>query len=100
MDGDRYLSDYPNFVGDLSGRFRATTRSARDREHARGFVERHQNQLVFGSDCVDRIGAGAGLQRWWMTIRLVRELSPSKAIERKLLYENARRILPSLILKA
>lgn len=87
---DRYLSDYPNFIGDLSA---GSGHNAllRDPDHARGFIERHQNQLVFGSDCSDHVGHGE-ICTGWSTIQAVRRLSPSKEIERKLLYENARRI--------
>jgi predicted TIM-barrel fold metal-dependent hydrolase len=87
---DRYLTDYPNFIGDLSAGS-GHNALTRDPEHARAFLERHQNQLVFGSDCPDTIGAGPACIGW-TTIKSVRELAPSKAIERKLLYENARRI--------
>jgi predicted TIM-barrel fold metal-dependent hydrolase len=87
---DLYLSDYPNFIGDLSAGS-GNNALGRDPDHARGFFERHQNQLVFGSDCVDKIGAGPACSGW-STIQLVRKLSPNKSVERKLLYENARRI--------
>lgn len=87
---DRYLSDYPNFVGDLSAGS-GNNALLRDPEHASAFIERHQDQLVFGSDCVDTIGHGMACSGW-STIQAVKKLSPSKAIERKLLYENARRI--------
>lgn len=87
---DVYLTDYPNFVGDLSAGS-GNNALTRDPDHARGFFERHQNQLVFGSDCPDRVGHGE-ICTGWATIQVVRQLSPSKTIERKLLYENARRI--------
>ncbi len=87
---DLYLSDYPNFIGDLSAGS-GNNALTRDPDHARGFIERHQNQLVFGSDCVDRVGHGE-ICSGWSTIQAVRRLASSKAIERKLLYENARRI--------
>ena len=63
----------------------------RDPEHARAFIERHQNQLVFGSDCSDRIGHG-NICSGWLTIQAIRQLASSKAVERKLLYKNTRRI--------
>jgi predicted TIM-barrel fold metal-dependent hydrolase len=87
---DRYLSDYPNFVGDLSADS-GHNALTRDPDYTRGFIERHQDQLVFGSDCSDSVGRGV-LCTGWKTIQTVRELAPSKAIERKLLYENAKRI--------
>ena len=46
---------------------------------------------MFGSDCADPEGKGeecTGAQ----TLAAVRRLAPSKTIERKLLYENARRL--------
>jgi predicted TIM-barrel fold metal-dependent hydrolase len=87
---DRYLSDYPNFIGDLSAGS-GNNALTRDPEQARAFIERHQDQLVFGSDCSDRIGHGEACSGW-MTIQAIRQLSPSKAIERKLLYQNTKRI--------
>jgi len=87
---DRYLSDYPNFIGDLSAGS-GNNALLRDPDHARAFIHRHQNQLVFGSDCVDRVGHGE-ICSGWSTIQAVRRLAPSKAIERKLLYENTMRI--------
>ena len=60
----------------------------RDEDHARGFIERHQDKLMFGSDCPDPAGerptcTGAGM------IAAIRRLSPSKAVERKILHDNA-----------
>jgi len=87
---DRYLSDYPNMFGDLSA---GSGQNAfkRDPDHARGFIERHQDKLLFGSDCTDTIGRGAGCTGA-MQIAQVRKFSPTKAIERKLLYENAKKL--------
>jgi predicted TIM-barrel fold metal-dependent hydrolase len=84
------LTDYPNFVGDLSAGS-GNNALARDPDHTRAFFERHQNQLVFGSDCDDLVGSGEACTGW-STIQIIRRLSASKAVERKLLYENARRI--------
>jgi predicted TIM-barrel fold metal-dependent hydrolase len=87
---DKYLSDYPNMFGDLSA---GSGHNAlkRDPDHARAFIERHQAKLVFGSDCTDTIGRGGGCSGWG-TINLVRQFSSSKTVERKLLYENARKM--------
>jgi predicted TIM-barrel fold metal-dependent hydrolase len=87
---DRYLTDYPNFIGDLSADS-GNNALTRDPDHARAFIERHQDQLVFGSDCSDLVGRGT-VCTGWQTIQSIRELAPSKAIERKLLFENAKRI--------
>ncbi len=87
---DRYLSDYPNMYGDLSAGS-GNNAIKRDPDHARAFWERHQDKLVFGSDCSDSIGRGEGCTGA-STIGLVRKLASSKAIERKLLYENAKKL--------
>ncbi|PWU20847.1 MAG: amidohydrolase, partial [Verrucomicrobia bacterium] len=54
---DRYLSDYPNIYGDLSAGS-GLNAMTRDEDHARGFLERHQDKLVYGSDCNDSVGSG------------------------------------------
>jgi predicted TIM-barrel fold metal-dependent hydrolase len=87
---DRYLKDYPNMFGDLSAGS-GLNALTRDEEHTRAFFERHQDKLIYGSDCADRFGRGKECQGA-QTIETVRRLAPSKAIERKLLYENAKRV--------
>jgi predicted TIM-barrel fold metal-dependent hydrolase len=87
---DRYLSDYPNMFGDLSAGS-GLNALTRDEEHARDFLQRHQDKLVYGSDCNDWASSGPSCQGA-QTIAAVRRLAPSKAIERKLLYENAKRV--------
>lgn len=88
---DRYLTDYPNFFGDLSAGS-GLNAFLRDQDHARGFIERHQNKLLYGSDCNDSMGEGEKCSGAQM-IAAVRRLSPSKTVERKLLYENAKSLL-------
>jgi predicted TIM-barrel fold metal-dependent hydrolase len=88
---DRLLGDYSNMFGDLSAGS-GLNALTRDPEHTRGFFERHQDKLLFGSDCPDSEGAGlkctgAGI------LKAVRDLAPSKAIERKILYGNAKKLL-------
>ncbi len=87
---DRYLSDYPNMYGDLSA---GSGRNAmgRDPEHARAFFQRHQDKLMFGSDCTDKLGQG-NVCIGATQIAQIRQFSPGKAVERKLLYENAKKI--------
>ena len=63
----------------------------RDEEHTKGFFERHQNKLLYGSDCADSIGRGNGCQGS-RTIAAVRRIASSEKIERKLLFENARKL--------
>jgi len=85
---DRYLGDYPNMYGDLSAGS-GLNALTRDPDHAREFIQRHQNKLIYGSDCNDLVGIYCqGAQ----AIAAVRRLSPSKDIERKLLYGNAKRV--------
>lgn len=87
---DRYLSDYPNMYGDLSAGS-GLNAFTRDEDYARGFIQRHQDKLMFGSDCNDLDGKGSKCSGAGM-IAAVRRLSPSKDIERKLLYRNAKRV--------
>lgn len=88
---DRLLADYPNMYADLSAGsgYRAFIR---DEEHARAFFARHQNKLLYGSDCSDAIGRGPGCSGT-QQLASVRRFAPDKRAERKILYENARRVL-------
>ncbi|HEX7086866.1 MAG TPA: hypothetical protein VF198_10915 [Vicinamibacterales bacterium] len=87
---DRYLSDYPNLYGDLSAGS-GLNALTRDEDFTRDFLARHQDKLLFGSDCNDRAG-GTEKCQGSKTIATIRRLAGSKAIERKLLYENAKRV--------
>ncbi|MGH7956817.1 MAG: amidohydrolase family protein [Opitutaceae bacterium] len=87
---DRYLSDYPNLYGDLSAGS-GENAFKRDPDHARGFFERHQDKLLFGSDCSDPTAEPAvcsGARQ----IAQIRTFSPNKKVERKLLFENANKL--------
>lgn len=88
---DRLLSDYPNMFGDLSAPS-GLNFLLRDEDHACRFLDRHQDKLLFGSDCPDTMGHGTGCTGAKI-IGAIRRLSPSKKIERKLLFENAKKIL-------
>ena len=88
---DKLLSDYPNMYGDLSATSGLTFLN-RDEEHTRWFLEKHQEKLMFGSDCNDIFGRGPGCQGA-NTLAAIRRLAPSKEIERKLLFGNAKRLL-------
>ena len=87
---DRLLSDYPNMFGDLSAGSGLLSMT-RDEDHARGFLARHQDKLLYGSDCDDHIGSGEKCQGA-QTIAEVRKLARSKQIERKILYDNAKKL--------
>ena len=87
---DKYLSDYANMYGDLSAGS-GQNALTRDEGFARDFLSRHQDKLLFGSDCNDHEGGGPkciGAR----TISIIRGLARSKEIERKLLYDNAKKL--------
>jgi len=88
---DRLLADYPNMYGDLSAGS-GLNALLRDEDHARDFLKRHQNKLLYGSDCSDSEGGGAkcsGSQQ----LAAVRRLAPDQQALRKMLYGNAARLL-------
>jgi predicted TIM-barrel fold metal-dependent hydrolase len=87
---DRYLSDYPNMYGDLSAGS-GLNALTRDEAFTRDFLVRHQDKLVFGSDCNDSEGSGPKCQGSQI-IDAIRRLSAGRTIERKLLHENAKRL--------
>jgi predicted TIM-barrel fold metal-dependent hydrolase len=87
---DRYLSDYPNMYGDLSAGS-GLNALTRDEAFARDFVARHQNKLLYGSDCSDH-EAGSAKCIGAQTIAVIRRLAGSRAVERKLLHDNAKRL--------
>jgi predicted TIM-barrel fold metal-dependent hydrolase len=88
---DRYLSEYPNMFADISAGSGLNS-MLRDEDHARGFLDRHQDKIMFGSDCNDTAGQGEKCQGAQI-IAAIRRLAPSKGAERKMLYGNAKRML-------
>jgi predicted TIM-barrel fold metal-dependent hydrolase len=88
---DRLLADYPNIFGDMSAGS-GLNHLVRDPDHAAAFIARHQDKLLFGSDCDDGLGRGPGCAGAQI-IANIRKLAPGKSIERKLLFENARKLL-------
>jgi len=88
---DRLLTDYPNMYGDMSAGS-GLNAMLRDEDHARGFFARHQDKLMYGSDCSDSVGTGAKCSGSQM-LATIRRLAPDKAAERKILFENAKRVL-------
>ena len=88
---DRLLSDYENMYGDLSANSGLNS-MLRDEEHAMGFLDRHQDRLLWASDCTDTLGRGddcIGSNG----MAAVRRLAPSEAAARKILHGNAARLL-------
>ncbi len=88
---DRLLADYPNMFADLSAGS-GYQAFIRDEDHARAFFARHQEKLLYGSDCSDPVGRGPACSGS-LQILSVKRFSPDKQAERKILYGNARRVL-------
>ena len=88
---DKYLADYPNMFADMSAGS-GLNAMLRDEDHARAFIARRADKLMFGSDCDDAIGSGEKCSGSQM-LATIRRLAPSKEIERKLLFGNAKRVL-------
>jgi predicted TIM-barrel fold metal-dependent hydrolase len=88
---DRLLTDYPNVYGDLSAGS-GLNALLRDEDHAREFLKRHQDRLIYGSDCSDHDGAGqicSGSQQ----LAAIRRLAPDDQAVRKMLSLNAARVM-------
>jgi predicted TIM-barrel fold metal-dependent hydrolase len=56
---DRWLGDYPNLFADMSA-VSGSNAMARDPAFTADFLKRHQDKLLFGSDCSCGDGHGAG----------------------------------------
>ncbi len=84
----RLLADYPNMYGDLSAGsgFNALDR---DPEHAREFLIRFQNKLLFGSDCNDSLGETEKCIGWKQLAQL-RRLVPEAPVLGRILAGNAK----------
>ncbi len=87
---DRYLSNYPNMYGDLSAGS-GLNALTRDEGFTQDFFDRHQDKLLYGSDCADAIGKGKDCDGSQI-IETVGRLASTKRVERKLLYENAKKL--------
>ena len=98
---DKLLADYPNLYGDLAANS-GNNALSRDPEFTPGFLQRHQDKLIYGSDCSCSDGKGGGVSqagnpaaarmagrcvaRETLTV-LKKNTSP--AVFRKLVWENA-----------
>ena len=89
---DRWLKEYDNLYADLSAGS-GLSALTRDEDFTRDFIQRHQDKLLYGSDCADATAKVKSECQGFQTIAAVKKLSPSKEIERKLLFENAKRVL-------
>ena len=59
---DAWLGDYPNLFGDLSANS-GNNALSRDPTFTADFLKRHQDKLLFGSDCSCTDGHGAGISQ-------------------------------------
>ncbi|MFN0118976.1 MAG: amidohydrolase family protein, partial [Blastocatellia bacterium] len=59
---DKLLGDFPNLYGDLSANS-GNNALSRDPEFTKEFLVRHQNKLIFGSDCSCQDGHGGGVSQ-------------------------------------
>jgi predicted TIM-barrel fold metal-dependent hydrolase len=99
---DKLLGDYPNLFGDLSANS-GNNALSRDAEFTVDFLRRHQDKLMFGSDCSCADGRGAGVAQTnnprasrlagkcvaRETLALLKR-STTPEIFRKLVWENAK----------
>ena len=100
---DKLLSDYPNLYGDLSANS-GNNALSRDPEFTAGFLKRHEDKLIFGSDCACTDGKGGGVSQAGNpaasrlagkcvareTLTLLQSTVPAAAF-RKMAWENAHR---------
>lgn len=59
---DKLLGDYPNLFGDLSANS-GNNALSRDPSFTKDFLTRHQDKLIFGSDCSCTDGKGGGISQ-------------------------------------
>jgi len=64
----------------------------RDEDHAPGFLDRHQDRLLWASDCPDALGEGDGCIGF-TGLAAVRRLATNPGVVRKIFYENAAHLL-------
>ncbi len=101
---DKLLADYPNLYGDLAANS-GNNALSRDPEFTSDFLKRHQDKLIFGSDCACSDGKGAGISQGGNptasrmagkcvareTLALLKK-SASPAAFKKMTWENAHRV--------
>ena len=92
---DRLLGEYPNLYADLSASsgFNALSR---DEDFTAGFLRRHHQKLLFGSDCPCRDGKGANFKGLCYSTRLqtfLRRMVSDEAALDDIFYKNALRAL-------
>lgn len=88
---DRWLSDYPNLYADMSAGS-GLNALLRDEDNARQFLQRHQDKLIYGSDCNDR-KAGSAKCTGLKQIETIKRLSATPAIAGKIFNKNSRKVM-------
>ena len=88
---DQWLARYPNLYADLSATS-GNTGLLRDPDFAKDFAVRHQDKLMFGSDCPCTTGTAATC---WSVIKLValNQLQLSAEVQQKIYLTNAQKLL-------
>lgn len=89
---DQWLTKYPNFFADLSAGS-GLNAFTRDDGHGGAFFARHQDKLLYGSDCQDVLGkpeekncCGSKM------LALIQKLVPDAEARKKILGANAKRV--------
>jgi predicted TIM-barrel fold metal-dependent hydrolase len=90
---DKFLGDYANLYADMSANS-ANNFLTRDPEFAAKFLERHQNKLMFGSDCPCPDGHGGTTGRCVAraTLTALKKLAAPNVFK-KITWENSTRLL-------
>jgi predicted TIM-barrel fold metal-dependent hydrolase len=88
---DRWLADYPNLFCDLSAGS-GNNGLMRDPEFAKAFVRRHQDKIMFGSDCPCKTGVGPTCVSATKLLA-IDQLQLEAPIRDKILQGNARKVL-------
>jgi predicted TIM-barrel fold metal-dependent hydrolase len=90
---DKFLGDYANLYADMSANS-GNNFLTRDPEFAARFLERHQNKLMFGSDCPcpDGRGGTSGRCVARATLTALKKLA-SPGVFGKIVWENGTRLL-------
>jgi predicted TIM-barrel fold metal-dependent hydrolase len=88
---DRFLGEYPNLFADMSANS-ANNFLNRDPEFAAGFLVRHQDKLMFGSDCSCPDGSGKVRCIARETLTALKKLAPAPVFQ-KITWQNAQRVI-------
>lgn len=88
---DVWLKTYPNLYADMSAGS-GNNALMRDVEFAKAFVVRHQDKLMFGSDCPCKTGVGPTCVSA-TKIAAIEKLALDETVRTKILQSNARKLL-------